>query len=97
MTRSSNQSVGCVKARDDFRRFVDGSENSFEYPRPFEEEVSVDFPGEAHATVHLDVVARAVLESLRGAHPDHGGSIDNAGQRIEQLSEARRVLLAAIG
>ena len=42
-------------------------------------------------------VQRRYRESLRGAHPDHGGSIDNAGQRIEQLSEARRVLLAAIG
>jgi hypothetical protein len=42
-------------------------------------------------------VQRRYRESLRGAHPDHGGSVDNAGQRIEQLSEARRVLLAAIG
>jgi len=30
-------------------------------------------------------------------HPDHGGSADNAGQRIEQLSEARRVLLTSLG
>lgn len=41
-------------------------------------------------------VQRRYRESLRDAHPDHGGSIDLAGQRIEQLSEARRVLLAAM-
>ena len=41
-------------------------------------------------------VQRRYRESLRDAHPDHGGSINEAGQRIEQLGEARRVLLAAI-
>jgi len=41
-------------------------------------------------------VQRRYRESLRDVHPDHGGNIDDAGQRIEQLSEARRVLLAAI-
>lgn len=41
-------------------------------------------------------VQRRYRESLRDAHPDHGGSVNDAGQRIEQLGEARRVLLAAI-
>ena len=41
-------------------------------------------------------VQRRYRESLRDAHPDHGGSINEAGQRIEQLGVARRVLLAAI-
>ncbi len=30
---------------------------------------------------------------LRDAHPDHGGEIDGAGQRIQDLTEARRILL----
>ncbi|MGA0134955.1 MAG: hypothetical protein ACO3KZ_00520 [Ilumatobacteraceae bacterium] len=41
-------------------------------------------------------VQRRYRESLREAHPDHGGRVDDAGQRIEQLGEARRVLLSAI-
>ena len=31
---------------------------------------------------------------LRTAHPDHGGSADGAAQRISELAEARRILLA---
>lgn len=30
---------------------------------------------------------------LRDAHPDHGGEVDGAGQRIQDLTEARRILL----
>lgn len=31
---------------------------------------------------------------VRDAHPDHGGETDGAGQRIHELSEAKRILLA---
>jgi len=31
---------------------------------------------------------------VRSAHPDHGGASDGAAQRISELSEARRILLA---
>jgi hypothetical protein len=31
---------------------------------------------------------------VRNAHPDHGGSADRAGQRILDLTEAKRILLA---
>lgn len=34
-------------------------------------------------------------EGLRTAHPDHGGDERNASRRIEDLGEARRVLLGA--
>jgi hypothetical protein len=30
---------------------------------------------------------------LREAHPDHGGDVDDAAQRITELTEARRILL----
>jgi hypothetical protein len=30
---------------------------------------------------------------VRGAHPDHGGQEDDAGRRLTDLSEARRILL----
>ena len=30
---------------------------------------------------------------LRASHPDHGGDSDGAGQRIQELTEARRILL----
>lgn len=32
-------------------------------------------------------------ELLRTAHPDHGGSVEGAAQRISDLTEARRILL----
>lgn len=41
-------------------------------------------------------VQRRYRESLRDVHPDHGGNADEAGQRIEQLGEARRVLLTSL-
>jgi DnaJ-class molecular chaperone len=32
---------------------------------------------------------------VREAHPDHGGESDGAGQRMVDLSEARRILLGS--
>lgn len=40
-------------------------------------------------------VQRAFRDLLRRAHPDHGGASDGAAQRIAELSEARRILLAS--
>ncbi len=40
-----------------------------------------------------DVVQRRFRELLRAAHPDHGGASDDAAQRINDLTEARRILL----
>jgi hypothetical protein len=39
-------------------------------------------------------VNRRFRQQLRLAHPDHGGASDAAAQRIADLSEARRILLA---
>ena len=39
-------------------------------------------------------VQRRFRGLLRHAHPDHGGEADEAAQRIADLSEARRILLA---
>jgi hypothetical protein len=39
-------------------------------------------------------VQQRFRELLRDAHPDHGGHVDEAAQRIADLSEARRILLA---
>jgi hypothetical protein len=39
-------------------------------------------------------VQRRFRDLLREAHPDHGGEVDDAAQRIADLSEARRILLA---
>jgi hypothetical protein len=38
-------------------------------------------------------ILRRFRELVRGAHPDHGGSVDLAGQRIVDLTEAKRILL----
>ncbi len=38
-------------------------------------------------------VQRQFREQLRAAHPDHGGDVDAAAQRIAELTEARRILL----
>ena len=40
-------------------------------------------------------VQRRFRDLLREAHPDHGGAHDDAAERIAQLSEARRILLAS--
>jgi hypothetical protein len=41
------------------------------------------------------VVQRQFRDLLREAHPDHGGDTDDAAQRIADLTEARRILLAS--
>lgn len=47
-----------------------------------------------------DPTRSAVLAMFRQlvfhAHPDHGGAIDRAGQRITELTQAKRILLAEI-
>lgn len=39
-------------------------------------------------------VQRRFRDLVRRAHPDHGGASEGAAQRISELSEARRILLA---
>jgi hypothetical protein len=39
-------------------------------------------------------ILRRFRDLLRDAHPDHGGATDEAAQRIADLTEARRILLA---
>lgn len=45
------------------------------------------------AEAERDHVQRRFRELLRAAHPDHGGATDDAAQRINDLTEARRILL----
>ncbi len=40
------------------------------------------------------VIQRRFRDALRDAHPDHGGAADDAAQRINDLTEARRILLS---
>jgi hypothetical protein len=40
------------------------------------------------------VVQRGYRDALLAAHPDHGGADDQAAQRIADIGEARRILLA---
>lgn len=51
--------------------------------------------GEALAVPDRADVQRRFRDLLREAHPDHGGDEDDAAQRIADLSEARRILLAS--
>lgn len=39
------------------------------------------------------IIQRRFRDLLRNAHPDHGGDRDDAAQRINDLTEARRILL----
>lgn len=51
----------------------------------------------SNGSVHLPdrkVIQRRFRDQLREAHPDHGGTTDDAAQRINDLTEARRILLA---
>jgi hypothetical protein len=51
--------------------------------------------GGTAAVPDRDDVQRQFRDLLRVAHPDHGGDIDGAAQRIADLTEARRILLAS--
>ncbi|MDP1820115.1 MAG: hypothetical protein Q8K58_09535 [Acidimicrobiales bacterium] len=55
----------------------------------------VGVPSSALEVPDRDAVQRQFRELIRGAHPDHGGAIDTAAQRIADLTEARRILLAS--
>lgn len=61
---------------------------------------AIEILGLADASDELAVpgrsdVQRRFRDLLREAHPDHGGARDDAAERIAQLSEARRILLAS--
>lgn len=45
------------------------------------------------AEAERDLVQQRFRQLLRAAHPDHGGATDDAAQRINDLTEARRILL----
>lgn len=50
----------------------------------------------SNGSVHLPdrkVIQGRFRDQLRAAHPDHGGATDDAAQRINDLTEARRILL----
>ena len=40
-------------------------------------------------------ILRRFRELIREAHPDHGGAHDGAGERIEELTEAKRILVGS--
>ena len=52
------------------------------------------FPAGTGKVSKKDVMAHFRLR-LREAHPDHGGDLIDAGEAIERLGEARRILLGA--
>jgi hypothetical protein len=61
---------------------------------------AIDVLGLTGAPGSLDVPLRSVVQRrfrdlLREAHPDHGGATDDAADRISELTEARRILLAS--
>jgi hypothetical protein len=43
---------------------------------------------------HTEILGR-FRTLVRGVHPDHGAPVDDAGQRVSDLTEAKRILLAA--
>lgn len=51
--------------------------------------------GLAGATLDRRAVQTRFRELLRVAHPDHGGGRTDAAERIAELAEARRILLAS--
>lgn len=51
--------------------------------------------GLATGTPEKSAIQRSFRQSLIEAHPDHGGDDDDAAQRIADITEARRILLAS--
>jgi len=65
-------------------------------PAPNDSRWALDILGFAADTDPVAAeVRRRFRRLLRAAHPDHGGRSDRAGQRILELTEARRILLGA--
>jgi DnaJ-class molecular chaperone len=54
----------------------------------------LEIEGEGMEPPSKRVVQRRFRSLLREAHPDHGGITDEAANRIAELTEARRILLA---
>lgn len=54
----------------------------------------LDLAGDRPGIPNRDEVQRRFRDLLRVAHPDHGGDTGDAAQRISDLTEARRILLA---
>jgi hypothetical protein len=50
------------------------------------------FPG--HAEPSRSDIQKTFRRLVRTAHPDHGGASERAGQRITELTQAKRILLA---
>lgn len=52
--------------------------------------------GDEHTDLLPDrkAVQRRFRDALRSAHPDHGATVDGAAARIDELTEARRILLS---
>ena len=63
-------------------------------PRAWALEV-LGFPSGTVKPGKRDIMAK-YRESLRKAHPDHGGDAKDAGKKIDDITEARRVLLDAL-
>lgn len=62
---------------------------------PTDERWALQVLGFGSEAVPEPMVIQARFRSLiRAAHPDHGGQSEGAGQRILELTEARRILLA---
>lgn len=58
---------------------------------------TLQLPVERNGAIHRperSVVQRQFRLALRAAHPDHGGDSDDAAGRIEDITEARRILLS---
>ena len=55
--------------------------------------ISVETNGSVHAPERR-LIQRRFRDLLRDAHPDHGGATDDAAHRINDLTEARRILLS---
>lgn len=58
---------------------------------------TLGFRGRGNGEVQLPdrkQIQRTFRDALRAAHPDHGGESDGAAQRINDLTEARRILLS---
>ncbi len=51
--------------------------------------------GGTEATPAKKIIQTRFRDLLRDAHPDHGGGSDDAADRISELTEARRILLAS--
>lgn len=93
MRRATRWDGGAVEG---LMAFITSDEATRAWRRsPYDESWALELLGfRGHSEPARSEITKRFRELVRRAHPDHGGAADEAAQRITDLTEAKRILLA---